>query len=58
MPDYFGTYANVNVREYLDFFARAYQIRGRDRLIAVDRVMRFTGLCVLAEKPIAALSKG
>jgi ABC-2 type transport system ATP-binding protein len=58
MPDYFGTYANVNVREYLDFFARAYQIRGRDRLVAVDRVMRFTGLCVLAEKPIAALSKG
>jgi ABC-2 type transport system ATP-binding protein len=48
----------VNVREYLDFFARAYQIRGRDRLIAVDRVMHFTGLRVLAEKPIAALSKG
>ena len=28
MPDYFGTYANVNVREYLDFFARAYRLRG------------------------------
>ena len=24
MPDYFGTYANMNVCEYLDFFARAY----------------------------------
>ena len=24
MPDYFGTYQNVNVLEYLDFFARAY----------------------------------
>jgi ABC-2 type transport system ATP-binding protein len=58
LPDYFGTYANVNVREYLDFFARAYQLRGRARLVAVDRVMRFTGLDVLAEKPIAALSKG
>ncbi len=58
MPDSFGTYANVNVREYLDFFARAYQLRGRNRSIAVDRVMHFTGLRVLAEKPIAALSKG
>ena len=29
MPDYFGTYQNVNVREYLDFFARAYGLRGQ-----------------------------
>src|SRR5262245_53526087 len=28
MPDYFGTYQNVNVHEYLDFFARAYGLRG------------------------------
>jgi ABC-2 type transport system ATP-binding protein len=58
MPDYFGTYRNVNVREYLDFFARAYQIRGRKRTEAVERVMSFTGLDVLAEKPTDGLSKG
>ena len=29
MPDYFGTYQNVNVLEYLDFFARAYGLAGR-----------------------------
>ena len=58
MPDYFSTYANVNVREYLDFFARAYQLRGPRRSDAVDRVMSFTGLDVLAEKPIDGLSKG
>lgn len=58
MPDYFGTYANVNVEEYLDFFARAYGIRGSQRPRAVDRVMRFTGLDVLAQKPIDKLSKG
>ena len=58
MPDYFGTYANVNVREYLDFFARAYQIRGRKRVEAVERVMGFTGLDALAEKPTNGLSKG
>lgn len=58
MPDYFGTYRNVNVREYLDFFARAYQLRERERVEAVERVMGFTGLDVLAEKPTDGLSKG
>ncbi len=58
MPDYFGTYPNVNVREYLDFFARAYGMVGRNRLKAVRRVMDFTLLHTLAEKPINGLSKG
>jgi ABC-2 type transport system ATP-binding protein len=58
MPDYFGTYRNVSVREYLDFFARAYQLRHRPRVEAVDRVMAFTGLGVLADKPTDTLSKG
>jgi len=58
MPDYFGTYANVNVEEYLDFYARAYHLRGPARRAAVARVMEFTGLGVLAEKPIDGLSKG
>lgn len=58
MPDNFGTYANVNVREYLDFFARAYGLRGGERQKALRYVMGFTGLDVLAEKPINGLSKG
>ena len=58
MPDYFGTYANVNVREYLDFFARAYGLRGKDRSRALSYVMSFTKLDTLAEKPIDGLSKG
>ena len=58
MPDYFGTYPNVNCEEYLDFFARAYGIVGRERHQAVQRTMRFTGLDVLKEKPINGLSKG
>lgn len=36
MPDYFGTYDNVNVREYLDFFARAMvyaELNGEQPLI-------------------------
>jgi ABC-2 type transport system ATP-binding protein len=58
MPDYFGTYANVNCREYLDFFARAYGLRGKQRSAAISHTMDFTGLDVLAHKPISALSKG
>jgi len=58
MPDYFGTYQNVNVREYLDFFARAYGLVGRERLAAIDAVMEFTLLDSLADKPIDGLSKG
>jgi ABC-2 type transport system ATP-binding protein len=58
MPDYFGTYQNVNVHEYLDFFARAYGLAGRERLRAIDEVMEFTLLDTLATKPIDGLSKG
>jgi ABC-2 type transport system ATP-binding protein len=58
MPDYFGTYENVSVREYLDFFARAYGLRGRQRTSAVDSVMDFTDLDPLADKAIDGLSKG
>lgn len=58
MPDYFGTYQNVNVYEYLDFFARAYGLQSKERTCAIDYVMEFTQLDKLAEKPIDGLSKG
>lgn len=58
MPDYFGAYQNVNVREYLDFFARSYGLRSDQRDKAIDYVMEFTQLDKLAHKPIDGLSKG
>lgn len=58
MPDAFGRYANMNVVEYLDFFARAYGFRGQARRDAVERVLVFTELRKLADKPINTLSKG
>src|SRR4029079_1094127 len=58
MPDFFGAYQNVNVTEYLDFFARAYGLRSYERKRAVDYVMEFTLLDQLADKPIDGLSKG
>ena len=58
MPDAFGRYSNVNVVEYLDFYARAYGYKGAARRDAVERVMVFTELGKLADKPIDTLSKG
>jgi ABC-2 type transport system ATP-binding protein len=58
MPDSFGRYPNMDVVEYLDFFARAYGFRGEPRRDAVERVLVFTELRKLADKPITSLSKG
>src|SRR3954465_14300583 len=58
MPDYFGTHQNVNVVEYLAFFARAYGLVGRERINAIGEVMEFTQLDSLAHKSIDGLSKG
>jgi ABC-2 type transport system ATP-binding protein len=58
MPDSFGKYANMDVVEYVDFFARAYGLSGSTRRDAVERVLVFTELWKLANKPIKTLSKG
>ena len=58
MPDRYGTYDDVTVWEFLDFFARAYGLKGAARRKRVDSVMEFTGLIPLKDKLTSALSKG
>jgi ABC-2 type transport system ATP-binding protein len=58
MPDSYGAYANTTIWEYLDFYARAYGLRGEARARRVAEVMEFTSLGDLREKEIATLSKG
>lgn len=58
MPDGFGVYSNMNCVEYLDFFARAYGLVGKDRVSAIRRTLSFTGLDKIASKNIRGLSKG
>jgi len=58
MPDHFGTYADMNCVEYLDFFGRAHGLIGKERTRRLRWVMDFTGLRPLANKPIRGLSKG
>ena len=58
MPDYAGVYANTTVAEYLDFFARAYDIRGAARRRAVDSIIEFMGIGDLRDRHVEDLSKG
>jgi ABC-2 type transport system ATP-binding protein len=58
MPDYYGTYSNLNTDEYLDFFARAYRLRGGLRSQRARDVIDFTELGELLPRPVEGLSKG
>ncbi len=58
MPDFLGTYRNMLVSEYLDFFARAYGLYGLDRRRAIDDIVDFTETGSLMDRKVAALSKG
>lgn len=58
MPDRYGTYEDMTVFEFLDFFARAYGLKGAERRSRVESVMEFARLTELREKLTSALSKG
>ena len=58
MPDSYGSYSHMNCEEYLDFFARAYGLQGKERIDALQRVIAFAHLEPLTQKSIRALSKG
>jgi ABC-2 type transport system ATP-binding protein len=58
MPDAYGTYEDVTVFEYLDFYGRALGFRGTERLRRVRDVMEFTDLQTIADRPMDRLSKG
>jgi len=58
MPDFFGSYPDMLVEEYIDFFARAYGLRGEGRRRAVRQVVEFTELGPLLRKRVTGLSRG
>lgn len=58
MPDSYGSYQAVTIADYLDFFARAYGLRGDGRRRAVGQVMDFTSLEPMSGKLTSSLSKG
>ena len=58
MPDSYGAYPNMTVEEYLDFFARAYQLHGAARKRSIADTMDFCQLEGIKDKLITTLSKG
>ena len=58
MPDYAGVYVNATVEEYLDFFARANDLRGEVRRRAVGHIIEFMGIGDLRDRAVESLSQG
>jgi len=58
VPDYFGAYEDMLVREYLEFFAAAYNIHGSNRKKVVDDTLMLTDLGYKTDSPVDGLSRG
>jgi ABC-2 type transport system ATP-binding protein len=58
MPDTFGSYDNMRVREYLDFFGAAFGIAPRTRSRRLEEVMDITGTAYMKDRFVESLSHG
>lgn len=58
MPDTFGSYDNMRVREYLDFFGAAFGIKPRVRAKRIEEVMETTGTAYMKDRFVESLSHG
>jgi ABC-2 type transport system ATP-binding protein len=58
MPDFFGVYKDMEVTEYLDFFAACYKIPSGQREKTVNDVLELVGLSEKRGALIGALSRG
>ncbi len=58
VPDELRVYWDTTVHEYVDFFARAFDLKGSTRDDAVAGVEEFTGTADIRDKQLRSLSKG
>jgi ABC-2 type transport system ATP-binding protein len=58
MPDNLGSYDELKVREYLDFFAGAYKISKKDRINAVHDILDLMDLSSSRDCQVCELSLG
>jgi ABC-2 type transport system ATP-binding protein len=58
MPDTFGTYDNMRVHEYLDFFGAAFGIPRTARIRRVAEVMEIAGATYMKDRYVESLSHG
>ena len=58
MPDKFGSYDNMRVREYLDFFGAAFGLRRKERRKRIEVVLDTTGSTYMQDRYVETLSHG
>jgi len=58
MPDFFGTYNNLTVWEYLDFFSGCYGIGARERLALINDLLALVELSHRRDDFVDTLSRG
>lgn len=58
VPDFFGAYEDMVVQEYLEFFASAYNITGKQRTQVVGDVLELTDLAYKRDALVDSLSRG
>ena len=58
MPDAFGVYDGMRLREYLDFFGAAYKIPLKRRRAIIDDVLELTDLATKADDFVSSFSRG
>jgi ABC-2 type transport system ATP-binding protein len=58
LPDQPGVYQDMSVREFLEFFADAFQLTGARHRAAVDRALERSGLAERSEDSVEQLSFG
>ncbi len=58
MPDSLPDYKDIQVWEYLDFFARSFGLKGEKRTKTLAEIEEFTALGGIRYKYLASLSKG
>ena len=58
MPDKFGSYDNMRVHEYLDFFGAIFGIPGTQRKARIQEVMETTNTTYMQDRFVESLSHG
>jgi ABC-2 type transport system ATP-binding protein len=58
MPDFFGVYEDITVTDYLQFYARIYNIEPQQRPHAIRETVALTGLEPIVDRVVDKLSRG
>ncbi|MAE61187.1 MAG: multidrug ABC transporter ATP-binding protein [Planctomycetaceae bacterium] len=58
LPDTFGSYDNMRVREYLDFFGAAFKMPRKRRVARIEEVMELTDSGWMRDRYVETLSHG